>query len=107
MYAADHHGSPRGAWNIPKEGPVLFICAPHANQFLDPLLLFTEVRRESGRRTAILTAAKSMERKFIGFIARLFNSSEYKWSLLRAPFLTPPQSPSLVPPTMPSRALAV
>ncbi|WOO85271.1 putative acyltransferase [Vanrija pseudolonga] len=65
---------PRGAWNIPKTGPVIFIAAPHANQFLDPLLLFTEVRKESGRRVSMLTAAKSMERAFIGFIARLFNS---------------------------------
>jgi glycerol-3-phosphate O-acyltransferase/dihydroxyacetone phosphate acyltransferase len=23
---------PRSSWKIPKEGPVLFVCAPHANQ---------------------------------------------------------------------------
>lgn len=23
---------PRGSWKVPKEGPVLFVCAPHANQ---------------------------------------------------------------------------
>jgi glycerol-3-phosphate O-acyltransferase/dihydroxyacetone phosphate acyltransferase len=23
---------PRGSWKIPKKGPVLFVCAPHANQ---------------------------------------------------------------------------
>ena len=49
---------PRGAFNIPKDGPVLFICGPHANQFLDPLLLFSEVRKEAHRRVAVLTAAK-------------------------------------------------
>ena len=49
---------PRGAFNIPKDGPVLFICGPHANQFLDPLLLFSEVRKEGHRRVAVLTAAK-------------------------------------------------
>ncbi|ODO07219.1 glycerol-3-phosphate O-acyltransferase/dihydroxyacetone phosphate acyltransferase [Cryptococcus wingfieldii CBS 7118] len=65
---------PRGAFNIPQEGPVLFICGPHANQFLDPLLLFSEVRKESGRRVSILTAAKSMNRKFIGAVARVFDS---------------------------------
>jgi glycerol-3-phosphate O-acyltransferase/dihydroxyacetone phosphate acyltransferase len=37
---------------------VLFICGPHANQFLDPLLLFSEVRKEAGRRVSVLTAAK-------------------------------------------------
>ncbi|BEI83697.1 hypothetical protein CcaverHIS002_0403010 [Cutaneotrichosporon cavernicola] len=65
---------PRGAWNIPKKGPLLFIAAPHANQFLDPLVLFSEVRKESGRRVSMLTAAKSMDRKFIGAVARAFHS---------------------------------
>ncbi|WVN85662.1 uncharacterized protein L203_100811 [Cryptococcus depauperatus CBS 7841] len=65
---------PRGAFNIPREGPVLFICGPHANQFLDPLLLFSEVRKEAGRRVAVLTAAKSMNRKFIGAVARIMDS---------------------------------
>ncbi|WVR05947.1 hypothetical protein IAU60_002974 [Kwoniella sp. DSM 27419] len=65
---------PRGAFNIPKDGPVLFICGPHANQFLDPLLLFSEVRKEAGRRVSILTAAKSMQRKFIGAVARVMDS---------------------------------
>lgn len=37
---------------------MLFICGPHANQFLDPLLLFSEVRKEAHRRVAVLTAAK-------------------------------------------------
>jgi glycerol-3-phosphate O-acyltransferase/dihydroxyacetone phosphate acyltransferase len=23
---------PRGSWKVPKEGPVIFVCAPHANQ---------------------------------------------------------------------------
>ncbi|KAI8853402.1 hypothetical protein BC829DRAFT_424699 [Chytridium lagenaria] len=27
----------RGAHKIPKTGPVIFVCAPHANQFVDPL----------------------------------------------------------------------
>lgn len=49
---------PRGAFNIPRDGPVLFICGPHANQFLDPLLLFSEVRKEAHRRVAVLIAAK-------------------------------------------------
>ena len=37
---------------------MLFICGPHANQFLDPLLLFSEVRKEAHRRVSILIAAK-------------------------------------------------
>lgn len=23
---------PRSSWKVPKDGPVLFVCAPHANQ---------------------------------------------------------------------------
>ncbi|ORX35994.1 putative glycerol-3-phosphate O-acyltransferase [Kockovaella imperatae] len=65
---------PRGAFNIPRDGPVLFICGPHSNQFLDALLLFSEVRKEAHRRVSILTAAKSMQRKFVGFVARIMDS---------------------------------
>lgn len=56
-------------------------------QFLDPLLLTLEVYRETHRHVQFLTAAKSMERKAVGFFARLMDSSTYhttlllKWSL--------------------------
>ncbi|KAF4579049.1 hypothetical protein EYR36_000858 [Pleurotus pulmonarius] len=65
---------PRGAFNIPKEGPVIFVGAPHHNQFLDPLLLTLEVHRETRRHVQFLAAAKSMDRKVIGFFARLMDS---------------------------------
>ncbi|CAO1629513.1 unnamed protein product [Parajaminaea phylloscopi] len=65
---------PRGAWRIPTEGPVIFVGAPHHNQFLDPLLLASEVRRGSGRRVAFLIAEKSIRRRFIGSAARLLQS---------------------------------
>ncbi|KAG5654531.1 hypothetical protein H0H81_001172 [Sphagnurus paluster] len=65
---------PRGAFNIPREGPVIFVGAPHNNQFLDPLLLSLEVYRETNRHVQFLTAAKSMERKAVGFFARLMDS---------------------------------
>lgn len=73
---------PRGAWRIPRphEGPVIFVGAPHHNQFLDPLLLASEVRRGSGRRVAFLIAEKSIKRRFIGAAARLMQSSEL-WSV--------------------------
>ncbi|GAA5989366.1 hypothetical protein JCM10908_001279 [Rhodotorula pacifica] len=66
----------RGAWKIPRqnEGAVIFVVGPHHNQFLDPLLLMSEVRRESGRRISFLTAAKSMDRAFVGLAARLAQS---------------------------------
>lgn len=30
---------PRGSWKVPRQGPVLFVAAPHANQFVDALIL--------------------------------------------------------------------
>ncbi|KAH9997308.1 glycerol-3-phosphate O-acyltransferase [Russula vinacea] len=64
---------PRGASNIPRSGPVIFVAAPHHNQFLDPILLAMEVYRETRRRVSFLIAAKSMKRKAIGFFARLMS----------------------------------
>ncbi|KAI6028371.1 glycerol-3-phosphate O-acyltransferase [Pisolithus orientalis] len=65
---------PRGAFNIPRDGPVIFAGAPHSNQFLDPLLLSLEVYKETRRRVHFLTAAKSMKRKAVGFFARQMDS---------------------------------
>ncbi|CAO3695281.1 unnamed protein product [Umbelopsis ramanniana] len=61
---------PRGAHRIPQEGPVIFVAAPHANQFVDPLI----VMRECGRRASFIIAAKSMSERGIGTFARLLNS---------------------------------
>ncbi|CAK5276728.1 unnamed protein product [Mycena citricolor] len=63
----------RGSFNIPKDGPVIFVGAPHNNQFLD-LLMGLEVFKESGRQVQFLVAQASMERLVIGFFARLINS---------------------------------
>lgn len=41
------------------------------------MLLALQVYRETGRRVQFLVAAASMQRKFIGFFARLIRSSEY------------------------------
>lgn len=46
----------RGSHKIPSEGPVLFVVAPHANQFVDPLMVITSCGREVG----FLIAKKSM-----------------------------------------------
>ncbi|SRR5258705_6342952 len=90
---------PRGAWNIPKDGAVIFVAAPHSNQvcsylvclgylkdaemrilfvlkFLDPILLASETLREARRRVAFLIAAKSMRVNYIGFFAGLMGSSK-------------------------------
>ncbi|KAI1993418.1 Glycerol-3-phosphate/dihydroxyacetone phosphate acyltransferase [Ophidiomyces ophidiicola] len=61
---------PRGSWKVPKRGAVILVAAPHANQFVDSLILMRVVRRELQRRIAFLIAEKSFRRKFIGILAR-------------------------------------
>ena len=38
----------RGSWKIPVSGPVLFAVAPHANQFVDPMMLLVTCGRPVG-----------------------------------------------------------
>ncbi|ORY83313.1 HORMA domain-domain-containing protein [Protomyces lactucae-debilis] len=59
----------RGSYKVPRRDPIIFVAAPHANQFVDPLLLMRQVRLEAGRRISFLIAEKSMRRKFIGSVA--------------------------------------
>lgn len=60
-----------GSANIPKKGAVIFVAAPHANQFVDPMIL---VRTCNGRSIRFLMAAVSLRRKFIGFWGRIMQS---------------------------------
>ncbi|QSL65766.1 hypothetical protein MERGE_000044 [Pneumocystis wakefieldiae] len=64
----------RGSFRIPKRGGLIFVAAPHANQFVDPLLLMRQVQLASSHRVFFLIAEKSMRRRFVGFIARLTGS---------------------------------
>lgn len=60
----------RGAFKIPKTGPVIFVGAPHANQFVDPIILMNQVKKVSGRRISFLVAGKSYRTKVIGMMAK-------------------------------------
>ncbi|KAH6678849.1 acyltransferase [Plectosphaerella plurivora] len=60
---------PRGTWKVPHSGPVLFVAAPHANQFVDALVLLRTLRNEAGRRVSVLIAQKSVH-GFIGWGSR-------------------------------------
>lgn len=62
---------PRGAFRLPKQGPVIFVAAPHASQFVDPIILMNQVKRESNRRISFLIAAKSYAHPVIGPLSRL------------------------------------
>ncbi|KAK5174266.1 Glycerol-3-phosphate/dihydroxyacetone phosphate acyltransferase [Saxophila tyrrhenica] len=65
---------PRTSYRIPKNDPVIFVAAPHANQFVDPLILGGTVRHDAKRRISFLIAEKSLRRKFVGFASRLVGS---------------------------------
>jgi glycerol-3-phosphate O-acyltransferase/dihydroxyacetone phosphate acyltransferase len=65
---------PRSSWKIPKTGPVIFVAAPHANQFVDPLVLFRVIRYEAKRRVAFLIAAKSVKRKEVAMFSQRMGS---------------------------------
>lgn len=65
---------PRSSWRIPRQGPIIFVAAPHANQFVDPLILMRVVRNDAHRRISFLIAASSMRRAAVGFLARLVGS---------------------------------
>ncbi|EED19702.1 glycerol-3-phosphate O-acyltransferase, putative [Talaromyces stipitatus ATCC 10500] len=58
-----------GAWRIPKKGPVIIVAAPHANQFVDSILLMRILKRYAGRRISFLIAEKSMREPYIGTLA--------------------------------------
>ncbi|KIW63452.1 hypothetical protein PV04_10288 [Phialophora macrospora] len=60
---------PRGAWKIPKTGPVILVAAPHANQFVDSLILMRLLKNEANRRISYLIAEKSTKRRFIGTLS--------------------------------------
>lgn len=62
---------PRGAFRIPKSGPVIFVAAPHANQFVDPIILLNQVRKEAHRRISFLIAAKSYKHPVIGTLSSM------------------------------------
>lgn len=61
---------PRGAFKIPREGPVIFVAAPHHNQFVDPIILLGQIKKEANRRISFLIAAKSYHMNFVGHMAK-------------------------------------
>lgn len=60
----------RGSHKIPKNGPLIFVAAPHCNQFVDPIILIST----SQRPVSFLMASVSLKRKIIGFFGRMLNS---------------------------------
>ncbi|CCC68765.1 hypothetical protein NCAS_0B06810 [Naumovozyma castellii] len=60
----------RNSYKIPSSGPIIFVAAPHANQFVDPVILMEQVNKQVNRRVSFLIAEKSLHEAAIGFFAR-------------------------------------
>ncbi|MCJ1355310.1 MAG: hypothetical protein MMC33_005301 [Icmadophila ericetorum] len=60
---------PRGAWRLPRRGPVIIVAGPHANQFVDSVILMRILKKYANRRVSFLIAEKSMREPYIGTIA--------------------------------------
>ncbi|SMN20967.1 similar to Saccharomyces cerevisiae YBL011W SCT1 Glycerol 3-phosphate/dihydroxyacetone phosphate dual substrate-specific sn-1 acyltransferase of the glycerolipid biosynthesis pathway [Maudiozyma saulgeensis] len=60
----------RGGYRMPKEGPIIFVAAPHANQFVDPIILMEQVKKVVNKRVLFLIAESSLHMRGIGFLAR-------------------------------------
>jgi glycerol-3-phosphate O-acyltransferase/dihydroxyacetone phosphate acyltransferase len=60
---------PRSTWRIPKRDAVIVVAAPHANQFVDSVLLMRILKQYAGRRISFLTAEKSLREPYIGPLA--------------------------------------
>ncbi|CDO94962.1 unnamed protein product [Kluyveromyces dobzhanskii CBS 2104] len=63
-----------GAYHVPRKGtPTILVCAPHANQFIDPCLVMSRTRKIAGSRskqTCFITAAGSIKsNKFVKLFA--------------------------------------
>ncbi|KOG98379.1 bifunctional glycerol-3-phosphate/glycerone-phosphate O-acyltransferase GPT2 [Saccharomyces eubayanus] len=63
----------RGAYNVPEVGvPTILVCAPHANQFIDPALVMFQTRQlrtsageSRSRMPCFITAESSFKKRFI------------------------------------------
>ena len=60
----------RGGFKVPGDCPVIFVAAPHANQFVDPIILMEQVRKAIDKRVSFLIAESSLHVRSIGFLAR-------------------------------------
>jgi glycerol-3-phosphate O-acyltransferase/dihydroxyacetone phosphate acyltransferase len=60
----------RGNFVVPRTGPVIFAIAPHANQFLDPIVVGSTANRDD---IGYITAAATFRRTFVGKAAKWSN----------------------------------
>ncbi|KAI9011720.1 hypothetical protein DFJ74DRAFT_308101 [Hyaloraphidium curvatum] len=56
----------RGSHRVPKTGPVFLVCAPHANQFIDPAIVVSTCPRKVGYLTAKVSLENVAAVKVLG-----------------------------------------
>ena len=61
-----------GQMRVPDEGPIILACAPHANQFVDPIVVTKAI--SSRKDIGFLAAASTMRKPYIGAIAKIAQS---------------------------------
>jgi glycerol-3-phosphate O-acyltransferase / dihydroxyacetone phosphate acyltransferase len=61
-----------GQMRVPDDGPVILACAPHANQFVDPIVVAKAIN--SRKDIGFLAAASTMRKKYIGSLAKVMQS---------------------------------
>lgn len=92
----------RGAWRVPKHGPVLIVAGPHNNQFVDSLVLMRILKSHANRRVSFLIAEKSMREPYIGTMAGAMGSLPVVRGMDRAKagegtiYLPNPADPTLI-----------
>jgi glycerol-3-phosphate O-acyltransferase/dihydroxyacetone phosphate acyltransferase len=65
---------PRGAWRILKDKPVIIVAGPHANQFVDSIVLMQVLKSYVNRRVSFLIAEKSMKEPCTGTLVGYYGS---------------------------------
>lgn len=65
----------RGSYYVPiKNTPTILVCAPHANQFIDPLMVMSQTRKISGsssRQVCMVAAEAPMKKnKYVKFFGK-------------------------------------
>lgn len=63
-----------GLQNVPKKGPVILVCGPHSNQFVDAAIVYTPIKQYVGRKISCIIAESSYKKKIIGTLAKLVHA---------------------------------
>ena len=58
--------------DVPKSGPALLACGPHANQLVDSIVVLKSLYKRED--IGFLTASKTMKSKYFGQMARILRS---------------------------------